>query len=215
MNYTKTRILDTAEHLIAEHGLEVSLRTITARAGVNLAAVNYHFQSKDALVDAVIARRLEPVNAQRLELLDALEAQYPSGPLPLEGVLNAFLAPVLRMNAAEHVRVLIGRIYGQHDEFLRRVYKKHLAGVVERFGAAITRALPEMPFEDRMWCMHFTVGCMVHVMAWSRLIGVMTDGAVMPSDTEALTARMVAFTAAGFRAMPAHKEATNGRTLHA
>jgi AcrR family transcriptional regulator len=215
MTDTKTRILDAAEHLIAEHGLEVSLRTITSRAEVNLAAVNYHFQSKDALVDAVIARRLEPVNALRLNLLDALEAKHPAGPLPLEGVLNAFLAPVLRMDAADHVRILIGRIYGQHDEFLRRVYRKHLAGIVDRFGAAIARAAPDMPYEDRMWCMHFTVGCMVHVMAWSRLIGVMTDGAVTPSDTEALTARMVAFTAAGFRAMLGLKSVANRRKLHA
>ena len=69
---TKARILDTAEKLFGINGFEsVSLRDITTDASVNLAAVNYHFQSKDALIDAVIARRIEPLNARRLELLDA------------------------------------------------------------------------------------------------------------------------------------------------
>ena len=60
---TKSRILDAAEKLFGLNGFEAtSLRDITAEAQVNLAAVNYHFQSKDSLIDAVIARRIEPVN---------------------------------------------------------------------------------------------------------------------------------------------------------
>ena len=80
---TKVRILDAAERLFAEQGLDVSIRAITDEAGVNLAAVNYHFQSKVALVDAVIARRFEPVTKRRFEMLDQLEAQHGAGPLPL------------------------------------------------------------------------------------------------------------------------------------
>ena len=73
---TKDRILDSAERLFARDGFEAtSLRAITAEANVNLAAVNYHFQSKEALVQTVIGRRMGPVNAQRLALLDAYEAE--------------------------------------------------------------------------------------------------------------------------------------------
>src|ERR1700748_619927 len=88
---TKTRILDAAEKLFGENGFDgTSLRDITAEADVNLAAVNYHFQSKDSLIDAVIARRIEPVNRRRIELLDA------AGPNPtVEQVLEAFIAPVM------------------------------------------------------------------------------------------------------------------------
>ncbi|HEY6339983.1 MAG TPA: TetR family transcriptional regulator, partial [Bryobacteraceae bacterium] len=68
---TKTRILDVAERLFGANGFDsTSLRDITAEAQVNLAAVNYHFQSKDSLIDAVIARRIEPVNRKRMEMLD-------------------------------------------------------------------------------------------------------------------------------------------------
>ena len=72
MSDTKERILDAAERLFGRHGIEQSsLRAITAEAGVNLAAVNYHFQSKEVLARAVFARRIGPVNRRRLEMLES------------------------------------------------------------------------------------------------------------------------------------------------
>src|ERR1700675_3405038 len=88
---TKTKILNAAEKLFALNGFDAtSLRDITAEAQVNLAAVNYHFQSKDSLIDAVILRRIEPVNRRRVEMLDT------AGPSPsVEQIVEAFLAPLL------------------------------------------------------------------------------------------------------------------------
>lgn len=213
MSDTKSRILDAAEQLIAEHGLEVSLRTITQLAQVNLAAVNYHFQSKDALIDAVIARRIEPVNARRIEMLEAFEREQTTGPVPLEDVLRAFLAPVLQLAAGPHIGVLIGRLFATPDEFLKRVFNRHLSSVVERFGGAFERALPGLPIEDRAWCTLFTVGGMVHLMAWSRLLPVLSHGAVEATDPDAITEHLVHFAAAGFRA--AHAKHQNQGALHA
>ena len=94
---TTERILDTAEELFAEQGFSTSLRNITADAGVNLAAVNYHFGSKEALIQAVFTRRLGPLNAERLRLLDAIEAHgWNDG--ALESILEAFIGPALRMS---------------------------------------------------------------------------------------------------------------------
>ena len=215
MNETKVRILDAAERLIADHGPDVSLRTITAEAGVNLAAVNYHFQSKDALVDAVVERRLGPINKARLEMLDKLEREHPSGPLPLEGVLEAFLAPVVDRCEREHLRVLFGRFYTMPDEFMTRVFNRHLQPILVRFQAALERALPDVPVADRMSSMMFTAGAMVHIMAWSRLLSVISRGALDPSDTKALTNRIVAFTAGGFRAVAERAHCLSQGTLHA
>src|SRR2546426_8090555 len=91
---TKTRILDTAEKLFGEKGFDAtSLRDITAEAQVNLAAVNYHFQSKESLMDAIIERRFEPVNRRRMEMLDA------AGPSPtVEQIVEAFLSPLFVMD---------------------------------------------------------------------------------------------------------------------
>ena len=70
---TRQRILDSAERLFAHHGVEAtSLRTIIGDAKVNLAAIHYHYHSKEELLDAVLMRRIEPANRERLELLDAL-----------------------------------------------------------------------------------------------------------------------------------------------
>src|SRR5271156_7232965 len=100
---TKSRILDVAEKLFGINGFEAtSLRDITAEAQVNLAAVNYHFQSKDSLIDAVIARRIEPVNRRRYEMLDAAGLN-PS----LDQILTAFLEPVLEQNLS-NVAPLLG-----------------------------------------------------------------------------------------------------------
>src|SRR5690242_18161012 len=87
---TRTRILDAAEELFMQHGFEAtSMRALTARAGVNLAAVNYHFGSKHALIEAVFRRRLDPMNANRIAALQKLEAE--AQPLSTEAIIRAFV----------------------------------------------------------------------------------------------------------------------------
>ena len=202
MNETKVRILNTAERLLAEEGMDVSLRTITTEAGVNLAAVNYHFQSRDALVEAIIARRFAPMNAHRIELLDALEAEHPDGPLPLEKVLEAFLSPIMKFTEADadNFRPLVGRCFSMPEVFLRQVFERHLAPVMQRFNHAFGRAVPEISELDRQWRLIFSIGAMVHVMSWAKLLPRISQGALDPTDTPALTRRIVTFAAAGFRA---------------
>ena len=90
---TKERLLDVAERLFADFGYRAtSLRDITSEAGVNLASVNYHFGSKDALLAALLDRRFAPVNHRRLELLDELEASA-DGAVGLRDLVRAFLSP--------------------------------------------------------------------------------------------------------------------------
>src|ERR1700679_4226471 len=102
---TKTRILDAAEKLFGEKGFDAtSLRDITTEAEVNLAAVNYHFQSKDTLIDAVISRRVEPVNQSRLQMLE----EAGSDPT-VEQILIAFLSPIVTQDVSV-IAPLMGRI---------------------------------------------------------------------------------------------------------
>src|SRR5206468_11715977 len=95
---TKARILDAAEALFMEHGFEAtSLRAITAAASVNLAAVNYHFGSKEELFQAVLTRRLDPMNQERVDLLTRLESEATPHALPCEQILHAMFVPALRL----------------------------------------------------------------------------------------------------------------------
>jgi AcrR family transcriptional regulator len=192
---TKTRILETAEKLFGQNGFEgTSLRDITAAAEVNLAAVNYHFQTKDSLIDAVIQRRIEPINRRRMEMLDQ------AGPHPtIEQIVRAFVLPLLERDESSMV-AMMGRVLATPDLFVMRVFKKHLAAVAQRFGEAIAQAMPELSPPERMWRLMFMAGTMVHILSWSRVLPEMTGGLCDPSDRKAVTDRLVRFVAAGFRA---------------
>jgi AcrR family transcriptional regulator len=120
---SKIRILDTAERLFGERGLAAtSLRAITSAAGVNPAAINYHFRSKNGLIRAVYARRLGPMNQRRLELLDACEERHGSGRLPLEEVVQALVAPVLQLSPESGFRLLVRTTYTEPGTSSRRSY---------------------------------------------------------------------------------------------
>jgi AcrR family transcriptional regulator len=199
---TKDRVLDAAERLFARDGIEAtSLRAITTEADVNLAAVNYHFQSKDALVRAVIARRVVPVNLRRLELLEACEKAAGDGPLPIEGVVDAFVRPVLEIypSRAREFTPLMGRMYTE-PEFATRIYKEHMEPVATRFVAAYERALPDLPRVELLWRLHFSMGAVGHTMAASHVLRLFSNGQCDPSDVEGTLQRLKSFMIAGLTA---------------
>jgi len=200
---TKERILDAAERLFAQSGVEAtSLRAITNEANVNLASVNYHFHSKDTLVHAVIARRMGPINERRLAMLAECESAAGSGRLPLDKVLEAFLLPVLEA-AAKHAPdfgPIIGRIYTEPKEFAEKMYKGHLEAVAKRFFAAFARALPELPEEELYWRLHFTFGAVAHTIGNGHLLSIISGGKCNLSNLPAVFRRMETFMLAGLHA---------------
>jgi AcrR family transcriptional regulator len=200
---TKDRILDTAEHLFARDGFDAtSLRAITAEAGVNLAAVNYHFQSKEALVQAVIGRRMGPVNARRLALLDAYEAEAGGAPVPLEKIMDAFLRPLLEIvgTHAREFAPLVGRIYTEPGDFTERLFKDQFQALALRFIPAFQRALPELPLTELYWRLHFSIGAMAHTMGAASMLRIFSRGLCDPSDADGTLARMKTFVLAGLTA---------------
>ena len=208
---TKERILDTAEQLWSDHGFGTSLRAIIKEAGVNTAAIHYHFGSKQDLIEAVLLRRATPINEARLKLLDELEARHPSGVLPLEGVLDAFFRPVVITHFGPGGKGAIfpkcmGHALTAPDDSLRRILRRAFAQVFQRFTAALERALPGISIEDAIWNFHFVIGAMAFSIA--------IPPGVMDSKTrqmgienpEALLERLVRFCAAGMRAGTLVKE---------
>ena len=96
---TKEKMLRAAESLFSEHGFTAtSVRMITAEADVNLAAMHYHFGSKEKLIIELFAWRLDPLNRERLELLDQFEAEAGEEPPALERILEAFVGPPIRLS---------------------------------------------------------------------------------------------------------------------
>jgi AcrR family transcriptional regulator len=163
---TKERILGAAETLFARHGFAgASLRQVTAAANVNLAAVNYHFGSKDNLIEEVFRRRLDELNARRISALnDALAAGTPK----LEDVLAAFIRPALDLSLDEagghaFMRVL-ARAYAEHDERLRKFLSENYGHVLREFAVVFARLLPHLGKEELYWRLDFITGALTHSM---------------------------------------------------
>ena len=203
---TKDRILDAAESLFAQHGFDAtSLRVITAAAGVNLASVNYHFQSKNSLIEAVLTRRIAPLNRERLEMLAAVEAAAGNESLALEDIVHAFVAPVVhkRLGCGRHgsdVGRLFGRIYSDPCECARASFFSQMREILRPFTSAFRRALPGLSTVEVLWRIHFGVGVMAHTLAGAEHLKNVSGGLCDLADVEGTIERIVTFICAGMRA---------------
>lgn len=206
LDSTKDRILAAAEELFARTGVaRTSLRAITALARVNLAAVNYHFGSKDGLVEEVYRRRLEPLNRARLANLDRLEkrTRKPS----LEEVLEAFMSPVAQLardpaQGGPTVMRLLGQTHAEAEEPFKAWFAGEYKRVLERYHAALCRALPGIPPEDVRWRLQFLIGALTYPVAERQLVELVSGEAIDPRDVGHILDRLLPFVAAGFRVPP-------------
>jgi AcrR family transcriptional regulator len=212
---TRERILDVAEHLFMVHGYDgTSMRMITSAAEVNLAAVNYHFGSKEALLREVFRRRLTWLNHERLQALDALEAAAGGAPLKPSQVLEAFFGTLLRMGGDASLGGmtflrLLGRTLTEPADFIRTFFAGEYAEVIERYKLALFRALPDVPEAEIVWRLHFMLGAMSYAIAGTDILQVVTgcelsDIADIAVDDSAaaqrLAARLLPFLLGGLRA---------------
>jgi AcrR family transcriptional regulator len=202
---TKTRILDAAELLFMEHGYEAtSLRQLTAAAGVNLAAVNYHLGSKEELFQAVLTRRLDPMNQERIQLLEALERAPGPKPPSCESVLFAMLAPALRLARDEKrggknfLRVL-GRAYADPAPFIRRFLHEQYAEMIARYKEAFLRALPHLTRQELTWRLHFVMGALSYSLASTDALRQFAQVTQADND-ELILQRLAPFLVAGLKA---------------
>jgi len=224
---TKERILDAAEQLFSDQGFSAtSVRAITQKAEVNLAALNYHFGSKEGLIEAVFSRRIGPLNETRLQLLQELDPAVSEDSPTLEQVLEAFLAPALRLSrdasGGEQFMRLMGRAHTESRDFFRQRLAKQFMPVFHQFQKAFHRSLPQIPPQDLFWGIHFVVGSMAHTMSHS--LNLLEDLDAMQEenssrlsqeiverfdadDIDTVLARLIRFAAAGLRSqLPSARE---------
>lgn len=202
---TRQRILEAAERLFAEHGFAgTSLRAIIREAGVNLAAVHYHFGSKEALLEAVVARHFGPLNEERLRALDQVEREAGRRRPSARGIIEAFVGPVLRLCAdparGKTFMKLIGRALAEPEQYFHQVGPKQIGEVRDRFLAAMERALPEVPREEIMWRVLFTIGALAFTMRLGEGLRSMTGGICEVGTVDDHLRRLVEFAAAGLEA---------------
>jgi len=199
---TKALILATTECLVAEHGFEsVSLRDITTGAGVNVAAVNYHFGSKEKLFEEIQCRYIEPVNEERLRML----AELTDGGriATVREILESFMRPLLtvvkRSEMSEKLFFkLMGRCVIDPQGGLPEAMIPGIKKVAEAFTAALLKAAPGLTTELVLWRLHFTFGVMAQTLLHGDLLHSLTDGACGEPDAEEQFQQMIDFCEAGF-----------------
>ncbi len=201
---TKTLLMDVAEKLFAEKGIDAtSTRAITSEAGVNLAAINYHFGSKDGLLKAVIYRIVCNVNEERIQLLDSLEADNPCP--EIDDIIVAFLSPIAKITLEQPNRIkylirLLGQIQSDPDKF-KQIVNELFGEIGLRFNAAIKKALPHLSDSEVMWRFMFMLGAMHMIVGRLPLPEKFSKlDPAQHEDMNQVLAYVVQFVSAGFQA---------------
>ena len=201
---TKELVFAAAERLFAVHGFQkVSVRDITAEAGVNLASVNYHFGSKDALLFDIFRTRTAELNRDRARMLHEATDRHDGKP-PVREILRAFFEPPMRWSSPGNDRRIsvqfIIRARSEGTEQMREVLRTDVSHL-RRFADALMAVLPDLAPEEVYWRLHFVLG-MTHNNRFAEFdrLHTLSDGLTRESDTEALLRRMLDFAEAGFLA---------------
>jgi AcrR family transcriptional regulator len=194
---TRLRILIAAEELFANFGYDgTSLRQLTQKAGVNLAAVNYHFGEKKLLYDAVVSRHMQPINQARLKKLENAEALAGKEPVALDLILEILIRPIFELgqnsaSGGHHVARLVGRSMAEPQPFMEELLAKEFHPVTARFSQAMRRHVPHLSPEDFLWRLSFVVGAMHHTLATLHRMKDLTRGICKNHDYEGALRRLV------------------------
>lgn len=216
---TRERILDAGERLFMAHGYEgTSMRLITSEAAVNLAAVNYHFGSKESLIQEVFRRRLDWLNDERMRVLVEMEEAAAGKPLKPSQIVDGFFGTLLRMADDEErggvtFLRLLGRTLTEPSEFIRTFLAHEYATVMERYKEAFFKAMPDVPKAEIVWRFHFMLGATSYAIAGTDALRLVTDWQVEEADAvdrvDRLVPRLMSFLMGGLRApLPQYTDVT-------
>jgi AcrR family transcriptional regulator len=208
---TKDRILKATEALFIARGFDgTSLRAITTEASVNLAAVNYHFGSKEEMFTQVLTQRLDAMNVERLHRLDALEAKGLDAVCAVEQIIATLFLPALALardaekGGPDFLR-LLGRAYADPSPFVRNLLSDRYAATNLRFKAAFARALPDLSEHDLSMRLHFILDSVAATLAAEdvrRLLSAIEGAPSFENDANDVhfLSYLAPFLAAGLRA---------------
>lgn len=198
---TLDRILIAAESLFAEQGYDgTTLRQITQRAKVNLAAVNYHHGDKESLYLEILRRRIQPINQSRLVRLHEAEQQAGDQPVPLATLMEILAGPLFELYAgpdenSRHGARLVGRALIEPLPFMETFLAAEFQPCLARFGQALRRHVPSLTPEDFLWRFSFVVGALQHTLATLHRMKSLTRGICRDNDHAAALPRFVRFAA--------------------
>jgi len=198
---TRTAILAAAERLYAERGFsDVTLRDIVAEANVNLAAVNYHFGSKDELIAELFVTRSLALNRERLKELKAAEEKG-GGRAEIADILRALVGPSLRgclgpdNQRATAARFMV-RVSIESVPPIRRIRNREIDHL-RKFVAAMRRSLPTHGDAELYWGLHFALAMAQQTVRDSERLSKLSEGRCDVDDVEGVIGRVVSVAVMG------------------
>ncbi len=203
MNETQIKIVEAAEIEFAEMGYGgASIREITKRAGVNIAAINYHFGNKERLFREMVRYRIEPINRLRIDLLETAQAEANGKPLPLRQVVDFIVRPLLTKlinESCADFRFMraMGKGMAEERDFMKDLHQDVLKEIIGKFTQAISDSLGDPGFEKTAYGMHFVSCAMLGAMMQHTRLQFISAGQIDLNDIEGLVDHLVAFIAAG------------------
>lgn len=201
---TRHDIVRAAEKLFAERGFRaMTLREVTREAKVNLAAVNYHFGSKRALMLAVIRNRIEPINAERMQRLNALITEYAPAPIPLERIFDALFRPLFegtKKDGHNHGLIsVIGRALTEPADFMRTLHKEFFADLSRHFMVELKRSCPELSDEIIQYRFFLVISTMIGTLTEKGRLTAMSSGKLDSTNLDMMVGQLIDFAVAGFK----------------
>ncbi len=204
---TKTHILDAAERLFAEKGFDgTAIREITRAASVNVAAIHYHYGSKEEVLRGVTDRIVGRLNSRRFELLDRALADAQPHPASIEAILDAFIRPDIEVlqklqERGPTVAHFLGRTYMDPTPWIQQMAQEQFAEAQTRFIPVLATALDHLTFEEILWRGRRMAAILIHLFAtWP-------DDGMTDAEADDTLARLIRFLAPALQA-PAPEDAT-------
>jgi AcrR family transcriptional regulator len=205
------QILDAAEYLFSKHGLYgVTLKDVAKRVGVHHTLMNYYFDDKKTLFDAVFARRAVVTIERRMRAMDEYD-KVSNGKPTVEGALRAFLDTDLDLyiDGGDGWKnyAALGAQVANTPEWGASLMDEHFDAVVLRLIELLKKALPDCPEEDIFWGYHFVTGGLMLTLARTGRIDKLSGGLCKSDDFHAVKDRMATFMAGGFLHVCAQRKA--------
>ena len=201
---TRKRLIDATARLFAQNGYNgLTLRSVAREANANLAAANYHFGSKDAMVLEMLRERVQPINARRLELLELAKREKEGQPLEAHEIFHSLIFPIgeeisrstqSRCSLAQ----LVARTFTEPARFIERMHQRFFSQIAEIYFRELSLAYPLAPSHEIYWHLHLAISSMLGALAQHRRLDAFTQGVCSEEQGEEMIGRLIQFVTHGF-----------------
>jgi len=200
---TRERILDAAQKLFAEKGLDAtSVRDITAEADCNVASVNYHFGGKDRLYVEAFRAMLGPLRDQRMAMMHELMERDPAPTLEeyLTRFAEGFLEPLVDESLGRRFMLFVSREISDQRLPVGLFLEEFIRPLVTRAMSSLDRVGVPMTAEQSFYCIFSLIGQLLHAVKGQHMSAQLERIGEVPFDLSGFIEHFVRFSAAGIRA---------------